>query len=143
MTPKPAFDRGHVHASSSPQQLATPSESRERLVHRRAGSKMQEHLGAYGSAFGQLGSLPQNGFCQAFHGSPSVRSICLLMTLFNEDYVGRREPIPEISRLFALNLADFLLRSLPHIQKEVPAMRTRTGRSCGRWCGSLGVRPNL
>ncbi len=59
MNPKPALDRGHIHTSSSAQQLPTPSESRERLVNRRAASKMQEHLGAYKTAFGQFVRLPQ------------------------------------------------------------------------------------
>ena len=56
MSTKPALDRGHIHASSCPQQLAAPSESRERLINCLTASKMQEHLGAHGSALRQFRS---------------------------------------------------------------------------------------
>jgi len=73
MSSKPALDRGHIHTLSRPQQLATSTESRERLVDRRAGAKMQELLGAYGSERPQaVRSSSAKWLRLGVHGSPSV-----------------------------------------------------------------------
>lgn len=64
---KAPLDRTNVESVTHANETATPSQPRERLIHGRPGSEMQEFLGRHRHPFGRVAYLIDHRCCQCFH----------------------------------------------------------------------------